>query len=192
MSTHDRHRCSGLREDRRNPSEDRDSRLRHLMESKDRNRGVGRRHNTPAYSAGESGPFTMAERLRPIALQLALALWLHLPPVPASTAELTELRSFPLVHISATEAERIVRDLVGRPRPNRADGGIHAARGPRILVNRRSNSLLVLARRDEMRLVAEIIKTIDVPEVRAAGDVSPDEPRGGVIRLPSLSRLVSD
>jgi hypothetical protein len=75
------------------------------------------------------------------------------PPLFEVLPTKTVLRTFPLKHIAAAAAGRVVRDLLGE------SGG--ARGGVRLSVIPRTNSLLVLARPPEHVQVAAILREID-------------------------------
>src|SRR5690349_9178642 len=114
----------------------------------------------------------MVRTLRLIALALTFA-----GPLPRQTstraAKAVEFRSFSLVHIAAADAARIVHDLVGLPRPARVAAG---GSGPRLVVDRRTNSVMVLAPGNQMRLIGEVINAIDVAAAAASDDSSDEHP----------------
>ncbi|MCA9242329.1 MAG: hypothetical protein KDA32_00130 [Phycisphaerales bacterium] len=72
----------------------------------------------------------------------------------------SNVQTFELKYADATEIEPLVQQIVQGAAPQRARGG--GARGPSIVADTRQNALHVVADREDMTRVAEVIRDLDI------------------------------
>lgn len=74
----------------------------------------------------------------------------------------SNFQTFTLQHADATEIEPLVQQIAGGAGQQRGRGGAAAARGPSIVADPRQNALHVIAEREDMTRVAEVIRDLDL------------------------------